>query len=589
MLNFQFRKEKIETTPEMDAIRKAFAVIEFDPTGVILDANSAFLEAVGYGLEDIKGKHHSMFVEASERNGAAYRSLWQQLGAGVAMQDQVLRIARGGRQIWLQAAYTPIVDASGKVFKVIKFATDITAHKNVVADREGQIAAINKSQAVIEFDLTGNILHANANFLAATGYALEEIVGRHHRMFVDEETRNSAAYADFWAKLGRGDHDEGQYKRYGKGGRVIWIQASYSPILDALGKPWKVVKYASDITASKIAVAETNAVVAAAMNHDLTKRIATDGIAGDTLALCEGVNALMASFAQVVASVTATTSEVKNSSSEISAATGDLARRTEQQAASLEETAATTEELAASVKATSQAAVDAATIASEAMRSAETGGSIVGEAVEAMSRIESSSSRISDIVRVIDDIAFQTNLLALNAAVEAARAGEAGKGFAVVASEVRTLAQRSGGAAKDIFALISKSHAEVGQGVKLVRQAGEALTAILASSRKVAGTISDISTATSEQAQGIDEVSRTVANLDSITQANAAMVEQGAASAHGLSEKAGELHRVVAAFKIDQQAVSRPRVAPVTRPAPSPVAPVRRVANGGSVSGFQEF
>ncbi len=427
MMKFHFKKERIESNPEMDAIRKTFAVIEFDPTGIILDANSLFLDAVGYGLEDIKGQHHSIFVEPEERNSAAYRTFWQQLGSGMARQDQILRLARGGRRIWLQAAYTPIADASGKIVRVIKFATDITAQKNLSADREGQIAAINKSQAVIEFDLTGVIQHANANFLAATGYALEEIVGRHHRMFVDEETRNSAAYADFWIKLGRGEYDEGQYKRFGKGGRVIWIQASYNPILDALGKPWKIVKYATDITAAKIAVEETHAVVAAAMNNDLTKRIATDGIVGDTLALCNGVNALMTSYSQVVASVTATTSEVKNSSSEISAATGDLARRTEQQAASLEETAATTEELAASVKATSQAAVDAAAIAAEAMRTAETGGSIVGEAVEAMSRIESSSSRISDIVRVIDDIAFQTNLLALNAAVEAARAGEAAR------------------------------------------------------------------------------------------------------------------------------------------------------------------
>ncbi len=285
----------------------------------------------------------------------------------------------------------------------------------------------------------------------------------------------------------------------------------------------------------------------------------------------------------------ATTSDVNVSSSEFSAATGDLARRTEQQAASLEETAATTEELAASVKTTSQAAVDAATIAAEAMRTAEAGGSIVGEAVEAMSRIESSSSRISDIVRVIDDIAFQTNLLALNAAVEAARAGEAGKGFAVVASEVRTLAQRSGAAAKDIFALISNAEAEVGQGVKLVREAGDALTEILASSRKVAATIADISAATSEQALGIDEVSRTVAELDSITQANAAMVEQGAASAQGLSTKAGELYRLVSAYTIDGEMQARPQVAArVVRPAPSPAPRPLRVANGGDF-GFQEF
>ncbi len=293
MLNFPFRKGKIEIISEMDALRKTHAVIEFDPTGIILDANALFLAAVGYDLADIKGQHHAMFMDPEERSSPAYQTFWQKLAAGVPLQDQVARVARGGRRLWLQATYTPVTDSDGKVVKVIKLATDITQHKNLMADREGQIAAINKALAVIEFDLDGHILHANANFLAAVGYELEEIVGRHHRMFVDEATRDSAAYAMFWDKLGRGEYDEGQYKRYGKGGRPIWIQASYNPILDALGKPWKIVKYATDITAAKIAVEETNAVVAAAMNNDLTKRIATDGIVGDTLALCNGINDLM--------------------------------------------------------------------------------------------------------------------------------------------------------------------------------------------------------------------------------------------------------------------------------------------------------
>ncbi len=588
MLLFNLRKEKTPLLSEMDVIKKTQAVIEFDPTGIILDANQLFLDAIGYRLDDIRGQHHAMFMDPAERDSAAYRKFWKQLGSGVALQDQFLRIARGGRRVWLQATYTPIPDPTGKVVKVIKFATDITALKNVDAEREGQIAAINKSQAVIEFDLAGTILRANANFLAVTGYALDEIVGRHHSLFVDEETRGSPAYAQFWSKLGRGEYEEGQFRRYGKGGRIVWLQASYNPILDALGKPWKVVKYATDITPAKIAVAETQSVVEAAMRSDLTKRIAMDGIVGDIRALCDGVNDLMTSYARVVASVTATAGDVKTSSHEISAATEDLSRRTEQQAASLQETAATTEELSASVKSTSQAAAQASEIAAEAMHTAEAGGVIVGEAVDAMSRIEASSSRISDIVRVIDDIAFQTNLLALNAAVEAARAGEAGKGFAVVAAEVRMLAQRSGGAAKDIFALISKSHAEVGQGVQLVRQAGEALTAILASSRRVAGTISDISTATSEQARGIDQVSRTVANLDSITQANAAMVEEGAASAQGLSAKAGELHDVIAAFRISDEGRPGPRLALVPS-SPTRVVPLRRVSNGGAAVGFQGF
>ena len=298
----------------------------------------------------------------------------------------------------------------------------------------------------------------------------------------------------------------------------------------------------------------------------------------------------------------------------------DLSKRTEEQASSLEETAATTEELAASVKASAQAARQAAAIAAEALAAAEGGGVIAGEAVEAMARIETASQKISDIIRVIDDIAFQTNLLALNAAVEAARAGDAGKGFAVVASEVRTLAQRSGAAAKDISGLISSSNAEVGEGVKLVRQAGDALTKIRDASQKVAATIADISAASGEQANGIDEMSQAVAHLDEMTQANAALAEESAASAGALSGRIGELNSLVAAFKTgpDDRAHAAPvptRSAPSAQaseparlrqlaeaafaqstarpatPAPRPApAPARKVANArASDAGWEEF
>ena len=557
------------------AIERLQAVIEFDSSGTILHANDLFLKALGYTLDEVKGKKHAMFVDPAEHASASYRTFWERLNRGEALQDQFARIAKDGRRLWLQATYTPICNRAGKVTKVVKFATDVTELKNLLAELQGQFNAINKSQAVIEFNLAGEILTANANFLAVTGYSLDEIAGRHHSMFVDAETRESAEYRQFWEKLGRGEYDEGQYMRLGKEGRVIWLQASYNPIFDALGKPWKVVKYTTDITSSKeaeqalhAAVAQTRDVIEAAKSYDLTKRIVTDELSGDVLALCSGVNELLGSYGEVVASVSTTTADVNDTAREITVAAHNLSKRTEEQAASLEETAATAEQLTASVKATSLASQQAADLATEAARVAESGGAIVGQAVDAMSRIEGSSGKISDISRVIDEIAFQTNLLALNAAVEAARAGEAGKGFAVVASEVRTLAQRSGAAAKDIFNLISSSNAEVDQGAKLVRQAGDALTEILASSRKVASTIADISTATSEQAHGIDEVSQTVATLDSITQANAALAEESAASANVLSDHAGDLHNVISAFKVNATTGRPMRAAPrVSAPA----------------------
>ncbi|KPH80310.1 methyl-accepting chemotaxis protein, partial [Bosea vaviloviae] len=278
---------------------------------------------------------------------------------------------------------------------------------------------------------------------------------------------------------------------------------------------------------------------------DLTVRVDA-AYRGKFAELKGAINDTVDRLSATVRTIQVTSADVGLAAREINMGADDLSKRTEEQASSLEETAATTEELAASVKASAQASKDAAAIANEAMQAAQSGGAIAGQAVEAMARIESASQKISDIIRVIDDIAFQTNLLALNAAVEAARAGDAGKGFAVVASEVRTLAQRSSAAAKDISGLISSSNLEVGEGVKLVRQAGEQLSQILASSRKVAATIADISAASGEQANGIDEMSQAVAHLDEMTQQNAALSEQSAASAASLSSRIGQLNDLVA-------------------------------------------
>ncbi len=250
----------------MDALNRSQAVIEFNPDGTILNANQNFLQAVGYDLQDIVGRHHSMFVDENYRNSQDYRDLWSRLNRGEFVAGEFKRFARGGREVWIQASYNPVFDESGKVVKVVKFATEITKQKLQNADYQGQLNAISKVQAVIEFNLDGTILTANDNFCKTLGYTLDEIKGRHHSMFADETYRNSQAYREFWAKLNRGEFDAGEYLRYGKGGKEVWIQASYNPILDMNGKPFKVVKYATDITEQKKQAAE-NARVRSMMDN----------------------------------------------------------------------------------------------------------------------------------------------------------------------------------------------------------------------------------------------------------------------------------------------------------------------------------
>lgn len=235
----------------ISAINRSQAVIEFDLEGNILKANENFLNATGYTATELEGQHHSMFCDPAYVKSPAYKAFWQKLGSGEFDSGDYKRFTKTGEEIWIHASYNPIFDKDGKPVKVVKFATDITEEKVKNADYEGKINAVSKSQAVIEFDLHGNILTANENFLAATGYRLDELQGNHHRMFCGE-LANTPEYTQFWNKLGRGEFDAGEYKRYTKTGEEIWIQASYNPIFDAEGKPYKVVKFATDITEQKI-------------------------------------------------------------------------------------------------------------------------------------------------------------------------------------------------------------------------------------------------------------------------------------------------------------------------------------------------
>ena len=243
--------ELMELRGQLAAINKAQAVIEFDLTGTVLHANDNFLSALGYTLEEIKGRHHSMFVEPAYRESAEYKQFWRELNDGKLQAAEFKRLGKGGKEVWIQASYNPVFDAQGKPFKVVKYATDVTVRKLKDADYQGQIAAVSKTQAVIEFNLDGTITDANENFLKTLGYTLDEIKGRHHGMFVEPAFRESMEYKQFWRDLNEGKFQTAEYKRIGKGGKVVWIQGSYNPILDLNGKPFKVVKFATNITGRK--------------------------------------------------------------------------------------------------------------------------------------------------------------------------------------------------------------------------------------------------------------------------------------------------------------------------------------------------
>jgi methyl-accepting chemotaxis protein len=559
----QWKMKDSDLEGQIAAISRAQAVIEVALDGKVLAANENFLKALGYRLDEILGQHYGMFVDPDYRQGATYRQFWDKLSRGEHHDGQHKWVAQDGKEIWIQANSNPILDLNGKPFKIVQYIMDITAWKVQDADFMGQLAAISKAQAVIEFTLDGKVVTANDNFLNLFGYQLEEIRGQHHRIFVDPAVRQSAEYRLFWEKLGRGEHDAGEYKRIAKGGGEVWIRASYNPILDMNGKPFKVVKYATEITeqilasqALELAVQQTRDAVKAAKENDLSKRIPAEGKTGDIEALCTGVNGLLDSMSAIVTNVIDSVELIGSAASEIAMGNTDLSQRTEEQASSLEETAASLEELTTTVKQNADNAQQANKLASSASEVAAKGGIAVSEVVRTMQEITQASRKIAEIIGVIDEIAFQTNILALNAAVEAARAGEQGRGFAVVAAEVRSLAQRSANAAKEIKALISDSATKVEVGSKLVDGAGKTMEEIVSSVKRVTDIMAEISAASQEQSGGIEQVNRAVTQMDKITQQNAALVEQAAASAKSMEEQTSALSEMVAGFKLS----GKPRV-----------------------------
>nr|MBV6631145.1 PAS domain-containing protein [Oceanococcus sp. HetDA_MAG_MS8] len=933
LLDFRHRRaealqREADLQGQIQAIHKVQAVVEFAMDGTITEANDNFLRLMGYQRSEVVGLHHRMFVDADTAKSDGYQQFWAKLQNAEFDAGRYKRIRKDGEEVWIEASYNPILDQSGKPFKIVKFATDITAQMKMSADFEGQISAISKSQAVIEFDLDGKILSANENFLEAMGYDESELIGRHHRMFVSSDTASSKEYENFWAQLRIGQFQAGEFKRRAKDGSEVWIEATYNPIYGLDGRPYKVVKYATVVTdrvresqalkhvvseAAEIAasedlsrrlrehedctavnelvsvvngllqtlhqnhqreqsVAASNLRIRAALDNvttnvmiadndrriiymnsavrrmmreaesdiqkelkgfdmaslegtcidsfhknpdhqarmisrlqeayhteirlggrtfaliaspvidadderlgtvvewrdrtaelkleaeiearaerereiadenlrirnaldnvstnvmiadndrrityinrslfdmftraeadlrkdfpqfdvrkvlgscidifhknpvhqqrmienmidthraqivvggrafnltvspilndsgerrgtvvewldrkaemaienevkeivqnavmgDFSMRLTTENKTGFLHALASGLNKLLDTnekafgellgllshlakgdlrtrvniegagvFSQLrdeanatldqltnlVAQIRQSADSIDTSSREIAIGNSDLSQRTEEQAASLEETAASMEELTTTVQQNADNARQANQLAAGASEVAVKGGDVVRKVVVNMESISEASRKIADIISVIDSIAFQTNILALNAAVEAARAGEQGRGFAVVATEVRSLAQRSADAAKEINRLITDSVERVKTGKGLVDHAGETMGEIVSSVQKVTDIMAEITAASQEQSNGISQVNQAITQMDDVTQQNAALVEESAASAKSMEQQAEALVGMVQVFKLDQNRVDIPSN---TRPA----------------------
>lgn len=566
------------------AIEKSHAVIEFTTEGAIIRANENFLNVMGYAKDELAGQHHRMFVEPSYAAGTEYQAFWQSIREGRFQAAEFRRLGKHGKEVWIQASYNPVLDSKGKVAKVVKFATDVTAAKLRAADAAGQLDAISASQAVIEFDLEGTILTANQNFLSALGYSLADIEGRHHRIFVDEAYSASSEYHAFWSDLRNGVYKSGEFRRLGRGGKPVWIQATYNPIKDMNGRPFKIVKYATDVTERKRAVERIGIGLQNLAAGNLDCRI-EEPLVGDLDEIRQAFNTTLDRFSDTIGRLTEASRGVKSAATEILAGANDLSQRTTHQAATIEETSAAVEQLAGTVATNAKHAKSASTQAAEAAVAAQEGGEVMQNATAAMERISTSSEKISSIIGLIDDIAFQTNLLALNASVEAARAGEAGKGFAVVAVEVRRLAQSAAAASSDVKALIQQSSSEVRSGSSLVQQAAAKLENMLRMVRDSARSMEAIATASGEQASALSEINTAVRQMDETTQHNAALVEETNAAIEQTEAQANELDHIVSSFRL-AAAETLPTLSRAPSPRPRTTQPklIFRPATSGNLA-----
>ncbi len=545
---------------QLRAIDLSLAVVSFSMDGTILDANRNFLDATGYSLDEIRGRHHRTFVGDRQSRTAEYQEFWRELRAGRFQQGEFMRLGKDGNKLWFQAAYNPVLDLRGRPYKVVKFASDVTEQKIESIDSASQIAAIARSTGLIEFDTDGTIRMANDNFLATLGYSLDEIQGKHHRILVDAEYARSSEYQEFWERLNRGEYQSGEFKRIGKGGREVWIQASYNPVLDLDGRTTKVVKYAVDITEQRKQAAEIQRLGDQARENSARVQTQVDELLGVVMAAAAGdltqvpseagddaLGQMSRGIAQLLSDMRASIGSIAKHSGEVREASAKLTLVSETMAAAADETtsqaqvvneaaidvsdnvatvAAGIDELGASMK-------DIAANASDAAKVANRGVAVANATNEVVSKLGESGFEIGKIVKLITSIAQQTNLLALNATIEAARAGEAGRGFAVVANEVKELAKET-----------STATDEISDKVEAIQKSTAGTVDAINQIREIIGQISDfqsaIAAAVEQQSTTTGSISRNVGDAALRAQQIADNIGSVAKAARSTSGSAGD-------------------------------------------------
>ncbi|KMO32815.1 histidine kinase [Methylobacterium variabile] len=536
---------------KLDAIERSQATVAFDLDGQLIEANENFLRLMGYRLDEVRGRHHRLFVDPAEAADPAYAAFWAALRRGELQSAEYRRLAKGGREVWIRASYNPVLDGRGRPIRVVTCALDVTAEKQAATDAAGQITAINRSQAVIHFAPDGTILDANPHFLAAMGYSLDEVRGRNHRMFVSDEQAASAEYREFWARLARGEYHSGEFKRRASGGDEVWIQATYNPILDAGGRTLKIVKYASDITAAKQHAADTAGKIEAALRSQAVIEFDMDGLVLDAnghflkamgYALDEIVGqhhrlfvspdyAASQSYAEFWESLRAgryaaavyqrvgkggrevwiqatytPVLDLNGRPSKVIKFATDVTHSMSVRAraiAAAEQTLTRVQAVSAASEEMHRTSVSIANRMGQSRQAVDEIQDRMGAAGAATERLDQAAQAMNGVVDAITAIADQINLLALNATIEAARAGAAGRGFAVVAAEVKNLA----GQARAATGRIS---GEIGAMQTVSREVAEALGSIRGAVDAVQGFIAETTAASEHQRSTTGDVSTNV-------------------------------------------------------------------------------